>query len=465
MKNAFSFQTTFNEYKQLLLKQQNTAEEEELIQIQARLIELKTQLNNYVVQQLQIENISPEFITLVSELDSLEMHGKKISEDREENTFTLATKYIIDPTTNELISLSELPVYSKIEKIYNYTGTIVSCQDEGFTVARDNSFNEFLSNINKYVDTKVLINRYGDNWREEVERLYKQGYDNAIQNHINNIVEKVNIDNIDRYRALQTKAEQSEKEIEKLNTEVSELKEEVVELTSTIRQIQTERKDELNKYKETMEAMIKNNSEDERRFYQDGTTRPDMNWDEYGRHTTRRDRKNETGMQERVNDVAHVHDELNDMEKVKLQKKYDKAFDVITKEDVVNALYKDGVPLTREELSNGNKPIEFVVDKKREIQIASSGLERNLKYDEYNPLGTGETYGDGTYRPDMNMEDVGRFTVKRNRGNETGMQQRVNDAAHIHDELNELERMILQEKYERVFGEMRIEEEDKPKSR
>lgn len=334
-----TIENVFLKYLKLSEEINETFDQEYKSDLALQINEIKKILKDYIYKQIEIGNIDNEFINFVAKVNAFDVLSTDVDLVHDDatlfdnNNYNLSSESIKSYLTGKEIPLIGLSPLQKVELIYMHTGCIISSNDSVLTNNRDRAFESFWSNLNKYTSSFNLKMIYGDNWKEEVERIYKQAYDRTVCSYINNIVEKVDEKNRIRQEGLNKELEESEKEIEALTNEVKELKEEVAELTSTIGQLQTERKDELNKYKETIVAMIKNNSEDKRRFYQDGTTRPDMSYDEYDRYTTYRNREGETGMQERVNDAAHVHKSLSLEEYAMRQQELEQAYGVTAEQE------------------------------------------------------------------------------------------------------------------------------------
>ena len=85
-------------------------------------------------------------------------------------------------------------------------------------------------------------------------------------------------------------------------------------------------------------------------------------------------------------------------------------------------------------ISNVSQPTSPASPGLQSASPASPGLQSA------SPAQRPNTYSDGTLMPDSSVEDYGRNTTFReNRKEETGMQQRINDAAHVHDAPTEQE--------------------------
>ena len=330
MENINQLIEEYNRINETIKKEEDIKNKEQLEQ---ELSNITLVIQEELKKEQQKGNTSEEFIQLCSKFDAITTIERKSKEDTysspidveniENKNYTLTSNKIISDYDGSEIDISNLSIIEKIKAIYDHTGVEINNQDPEILKLCDSRFQEFLRGCNP----SIYQQKYGQNWKEAVEQIYKSNYLETVQKCIVNGLNEIDEKNRISEKKLSAQLEESEKEIDALTNEVRELKKEVVELTSTVKQIQFERKEELEQYKIIMTAMIKNNSEDKNRFYFDGTIKPDMEEDEYGRYTTsRKNRSRETGMQQRINDAAHVHSSLDSRDKERLQNKYEKVF-------------------------------------------------------------------------------------------------------------------------------------------
>lgn len=300
-------------------------------------------------------NCSPEFIALCGrfdatidvekneDIDKNEEESKKgeqqTTEKKEEEInipqeekelYTLASDKIISRLTGEEIDISNLNKIEKTKVIYYHTEQKITYQDPEIMRLCEIRVNEFLNSCNP----DMYKRQYGENWQEQVAKIYQENYLRTFQSCISSGIREMDDKIREEAKKSNQEFEDLSKEIEEEHKIVVELKKETDELgiraSEISKKIEEEsKKEELTKLQEEKtklelikDSIIKTNTP---KTYSDGTLMPD-NMDEFGRFTTHRDRTNETGMQERVNDAAHVHDELNDMERIKLQRKFEKIF-------------------------------------------------------------------------------------------------------------------------------------------
>lgn len=249
-------------------------------------------------------------------------NDEKIEENKSEDIYNLSSEKIVSKYTGEEIDISNMTIVDKVKTIYDHTGIEINNTDPKIEELCNIGFQKFLRGCNPSTYEK----KYGENWQEVIKQIYTSGYMETMQRCMANALNEVDEKNRQSEKNLSKQLEDAEKEIDMLTSEIKELREQVSELTDKVRQIQDERKEELETYKKAMLTMVKNNSEDKNRFYSDGTLRPDMSDNDYGRYTTYRDTTSETGMQERINDVVHVHSPLDQREKERAQRKYEQVF-------------------------------------------------------------------------------------------------------------------------------------------
>lgn len=345
-----NYQELLNEYSKLIVENNNVSDQQKKRELTEKIIEIEKKLILYRDEQLKQGLISDDLIRFFAQFDAYQGLSKEENEKQENelipNKYNLSSDYIISELTGETISLVGFSLSTKIELIYEHTGEVMLSDDKVIIQKRNNSFNRFIKAMEQNGGVDRFKELYGDNWMEEVEKRYKSGYTTAIENHIDHISDKVNDKRFVQIKDLSEKVAKSEQEQELLINQISELKQEVSELTQEVVKIQSQRKIELEQYKKNILSIAKNNSNDDlvlfpdgkirpKGQYKDGTLEPDMYNDERGRYTTNRDnRENETGMQERVNDAAHVHDQFSEEEKAKLQRKYDEVFGAMSLDSV-----------------------------------------------------------------------------------------------------------------------------------
>lgn len=348
MENINSLLEKYNKINESIKKEEDIKSKEHL---QKELSNLTLEIQEELRKEHQRGNVSEEFIQLCSRFDAITTIESKDKEEvynKEENiekenskNYTLASNKIVSDYDGSEIDISNLSRIEKIKAIYDHTGVEINNQDSEILELCELRFQEFLRGCNP----STYQQKYGQNWKEAVEQIYKSNYLSTVQRCIANGLNEVDEKNRLREKSLTKELEESEKEIDMLTNEVRELREEVVELTDTVRQIQEERKEELEQYKRIMTSMIENNSKNEDRIYSDGTVKPDMSDDEYSRYTTsRKNRSRETGMQQRVNDAAHVHSPLDSRDKERLQNKYEKVFSAMPIQEEV---FEDDKPKSR----------------------------------------------------------------------------------------------------------------------
>jgi len=317
-------------------------------ELQGKLNGLTSKIREELKNEQLRGNNSEEFIRLSSAFDAtstLDDKNKKEEVVVEEESYTLSSDKIISKYTGEEINLSDLSRIDKIKTIYDHTGIEISNEDPRIITSCEQGFQKFLRGCSP----SIYIQKYGENWQKEVEQIYKSTYLSTVQRCIANGLNEVDEKNREKEKLLTLELEKSEQEKEQLMSEIDSLKEEVRELNDEMQLIHEERKNELVHYKEAILELSKNKPS----TYQDETIRKDVDFNEYDRYTTyRSNRASETGMQERVNDIAHVHDPLstNEIDRMKTES----AFTNVSDEDFrkyqeENGIYQDNDTYSFEE--------------------------------------------------------------------------------------------------------------------
>lgn len=337
MENIKELMKDYNKVIECLKKDEELIVKEELKRILDR---ITFDIQKEIKKEKQSGNTSEEFIQLCSKFDAIstienknnkDVHDNKeideneFKEDIQENNYTLSSNKIISSYDGSEIDISNLTRIEKIKTIYEHTGIEINNQDPEVLKLCDLRFQEFLRGC----DPSTYEQKYGSNWQQEVEKIYKSNYLETVQKCIANGLNEVDEKNRIRMESVSAQLQNSEEQVEKLSMDVKKSSEERTQLLEEISQLDMQ-KEELEQYKEKLNSMIKNNSEDKDRFYSDGTLKPDMDDDEYGRYTTsRKNRSRETGMQQRINDAAHVHSPLDSRDQERLQNKYEQVFGAI----------------------------------------------------------------------------------------------------------------------------------------
>jgi len=321
-----------NEYNELL---ENIDAETDItikMELEEKKDKLLSNLRNELVLEHQRGNTSEQFIRLYSEFEAVTTMEMKPSDksdkvkqddDKEKTVYTLASDKIISSVDGSEIDISNLSRIDKIKTIYDHTGIEITIEDPEIVKLCEQRCQEFLRGC----QPSAYIQKYGANWQEQVAQIYKSNYLATVHRCIANGLNEVDEKNRIREKELSSEVEIVKKREEEALKENEKLKETVDELEGVVTRLQFENKEELTKYKEIINRMIKNNSEDKSTYYSDGTVRPDMSFDEYDRYTTYRDgRANETGMQQRVNDIVHIHDSLSASEYATRQEELEQVF-------------------------------------------------------------------------------------------------------------------------------------------
>ena len=323
-----NYEQMIDEYSKLIaqLNSNNNLEQRELLE--KKISEIRKNLLIYREELLQKEEMAEQLITFSAKFDACdELYGNNVQskqediiDQNEKPKYDLSSQYVISELNGEKISLIGFSISSKIQLIYEHTGQTVSSQDKCIIEKATESYQKFIKNLEITGGYKRYEKKYGSDWKNEVAKFYFAGYDRVVQQHIEYVVENINSKNREKIEILKEELEKSELEKAQLTSEIEQLNTEVKALSEQVAEIQVERKEALTSQKKLIMSMIGSNSKDEDRTYSDGTVKPDMSPSEYGRYTTTREnRDNETGMQTRVNDAAHVHDPLSTKEYIETQ--------------------------------------------------------------------------------------------------------------------------------------------------
>ena len=193
--NATNYLNMLDVYKKLIVEKSEMHGNEKDLIISNKLNMLEDELRNYILNEIKGGNVSSEFVKFLSEIDALGIMNnygfKEYTYSSELNSVGLSNHYVIDVNSGKEISLIGASLYNKIALIYQHTGVLISYGDKEIINIKENKFKEFLDNISQYIDINTLRDKYGKNWREEVERIYKEGFDESMKRQIQQISEQV----------------------------------------------------------------------------------------------------------------------------------------------------------------------------------------------------------------------------------------------------------------------------------
>ena len=262
--NSNDLNDIIDKYAEFIREREETLDQERQRELTNQINEIRSLLGAYVDKQIKDGNVDKEFVNFVSKINALGILSSDmnlsleniVSSDSNDVKYNLSSKFIVSELTGEEVPLEGLSNFQKIELIYVHTGCKISSDDRIFTQNRDRAFDYFMHSLHNYASVSQLKKMYGSNWKEEIEKVYKQGYDNAINSYINDVVEKVDIRNRERVVELEKQLLESEQEERKLQQEASRLREEISGLTAQILDMKHESKEDLIKYRESLSSMV-----------------------------------------------------------------------------------------------------------------------------------------------------------------------------------------------------------------
>jgi len=245
-------------------KKLENQKQEYLLQVEELYLERKIRKEGYT------EEVIKSCAALRAKKNLLKQQSLEEEKKEEQEKYNLSSEYIVSNKTGETIGVKYMNLSEKIETIYEHTGQIISSQDSVINKYRDDSCAEFISFLERTNKKSELKEKYGDNWKERVAELYTQGYNDAMQRHIEKIVEKVDNKNNTKTVSTTEKKEESvevlQQENEQLKTELSEAHTRIEELVEEISNIKQENKDTLQASRDALANMVKTNANSEIEF-------------------------------------------------------------------------------------------------------------------------------------------------------------------------------------------------------
>lgn len=234
-------------------------------------------------QKMYNQGISAELIKEFAILETERLISSETELEEEKNKYNLSSKYIVSAKTGETIGIKYMKISEKIETIYEHTGEIISCHDSVILNYRDNACNNFLLGLSRK-EKRRLKDKYGDDWKEKAEQIYKSAYDEAMNYHIEKTVKKIDKRNEEKFnKQQQEKNIRIEEENNKLTEELKSAKEKtgelsrenqalkkeldvahlkIEELVQQISKVQKNNKDNLEEYRDTLVNAVQRNSKD-----------------------------------------------------------------------------------------------------------------------------------------------------------------------------------------------------------
>ena len=238
--NMDNINRLINEYNQLSEDIKLESDQNLKNELQSKLDDLTSKIREELYNEQLRGNNSEDFIRLCGAFDAITTIDDKdkkevevVQEDKEE-IYTLASTKITSYNGEE-IDLSNLSRIDKIKTIYEHTGIEINNQDPEIVKLCELRFEQFLRGCNSY----MYIQKYGDNWQQTVEQIYKSTYLATVQKCIANGLNEVDEKNKEKVSYLTDKLEQIETEKKNQVSEIETLKKGIIEIANLNEQIKS----------------------------------------------------------------------------------------------------------------------------------------------------------------------------------------------------------------------------------
>jgi len=281
-KKLMSLATKIEEIEEQILLSNNNSETKNL-QNQKQLILYEIE-EMHLQRRLKEESLNDGLINDFAALGTKRSLLNKTNIELNDNKYNLSSEFINSNRTGKTMGVKYMGISEKISTIYEHTGEIVSYHDPVLVNSRDNLCASFIEYLENSTDKNKLVEKYGDNWKEEVARRYKQGYDSYMQYHINKTIEEVDskyksdtitnknekekntetFDSIsDKNKKLTAELSVANKEISRLTNENTSLKNEISVLNEQLQKMQQSHKEDMETLKNNIVAINNQNNTNE----------------------------------------------------------------------------------------------------------------------------------------------------------------------------------------------------------
>lgn len=256
-------------YKELGDMIKSTSDKNERENLESQRQECLFEMQEFCLKDKLIkEGLSDDLINAFASLETKRDLFTKEKKEKESNKYDLSSEYIVSNKTGETINVKYTNYSDKIKMIYEHTGEIVSYHDPVLVNKRDQASETFVIYITSTMSHKKLKQKYGDNWKDEIGKIYKQCYDECMKEQISKAVEEVDEKNKPKDVVMESQEEVAsiKKENEELKSELNDARSKINQLVEQISEMQKSNKDDLQQYRDALASVVKNNAKQQNSF-------------------------------------------------------------------------------------------------------------------------------------------------------------------------------------------------------